>query len=151
MNIRRISVLAAMGGIALSLIGAGVGASFMDSATATTNIKVGTFAISISSSTMGAMVSGKTVTLTCPDILSSQPGTCPLQFTITDTGTIPAMVSVSATSLSSPFSDLLASGPAVPVAAGGHQDYSGGIGWSMLSNANLGQAVSITYTVSATG
>jgi predicted ribosomally synthesized peptide with SipW-like signal peptide len=146
---RKVAVILACLGLGVGLIGVGVRASFTDSAAATANIKVGQFGISISSTTPGAVVNGKTVTLNSSDIQSSAAGSAPLEFTITNSGTMPATVNVSGSSLSAPFSDQLGATSQVTIPAGGHQDYNGGIAWSELGNAQLGQSVSITYTVSA--
>jgi predicted ribosomally synthesized peptide with SipW-like signal peptide len=150
MSTRRIAIFLASGGAALALIGTGVAASFTDSATATANIKVGTFGIAISSTTPTAVISGKTVTLNCPDIATSAAGSCALNFTVTNTGTIPASVTVVATSLSAPFSDMFVNPGAETLGASGFT-YNGGIQWTTLSNANLGQSVTITYTINAVG
>ena len=146
---RKLAVILTCLGLGVGLIGVGVRASFTDSATAQANIKVGTFGISISSSTPNAVVNGKSITLSAPDIQSSAAGSSPLEFTITNTGSMPATVNVGATSLSTPFSDLLGSQSQITIPVGGHHDYNGGISWTELGNQQLGQSVSITYTVSA--
>jgi hypothetical protein len=157
MSIRKVAGLLVAFGLMVGLISSGVGASFTDSATAVANIHVGTFSIAISSTTPNAVVDGvvggnaKTVTLACPTIQSSAAGTCPLEFTITNTGSIPANITVAITSApASPFTDIL--GPVTPfqLAAGAHQDFNGGVSWPTLTNSQLGSSTSITYTITAT-
>jgi predicted ribosomally synthesized peptide with SipW-like signal peptide len=157
MSLRKVAGLLIAFGLMVGLIGSGVGASFTDQASAVANIQVGTFAIQITSSTPGAVVDGtvggytKTVTLTCPTIQSSAAGSCPLQFTITNEGSMPANITVAvSTAPAAPFTDIL--GPVTPfvLAAGGHQDFAAGLQWPALDNSALGMATSITYTITAT-
>ena len=151
--LRTAAVLLAAGGLGFGLVGAGVRASFSDNASVTENIKVGTFSIALSTTTPGAVVSADlhSITFTAPDINSSAAGSAPLAFRVTSTGSIPATVTVTASSLAAPFSDLLGAQAPVTLGQGAFHDYSAGIGWSVLGNANMGQAVSITYTISAVG
>lgn len=154
MNTRRIALFVASATAALALIGTGVAASFTDSATATESISVGTFGISISSTTPTAVVSGKTVTLTCPALQSSAAGSCPLSFTVTGAGTIPAVVTVSdggVTGDLTTFTDLFVNPGAQTLGNGVAYTYSGGLQWPALTNANLGENVSIVYTINAAG
>ncbi len=151
---RKIAAMLVAFGLTLGLLGAGISATFTDSATATTSITVGSFNIDISTTQVGAVtVDGSSVTFTCPDILSSGAGSCALPFTITSTGSIPADLLVTANTPASPFSDLLAAGEKSPnvihLTQGQHHDFAAGLQWGALTNANLGQAVSITYTINA--
>ncbi len=153
MNLKRTILFLATGGAAIGLIGAGVGATFTDSATATENISVGTFGIALSTTTVGAVVvDSHHVTFTCPTILSSAPGSCPLSFTVTSTGSIPATVTVSSVVTGdSSFTNSMVGG-GTPVLLSSPHTYSGGLQWTNpLTNADLGQSASITYTISATG
>jgi hypothetical protein len=151
------AMLLALIGVAVGLIGWGVSATFTDGATASQSIKVGTFGITVSSTTAGAVVvnSGTThtVTLTSPDVLSSAAGTAPLAFKVTSTGTIPANLHVAiTTSPAAPFSSILAAPVAdVVLSSGQSQDYAAGLSWPELFNPQLGQSYSVAYTVSATG
>ena len=155
--LRTAAVLLAAGGLGFGLVGAGVRASFSDSATATENIHVGTFGISVSSATPGAVVVNAggvhTVTYTAADIQSSAAASAPLAFTVTSTGTIPATIHVvKGAAPAAPFSDLMLANPAdVILGNGAHQDYAGGIAWTELFNANQSQSVTVTYTISAVG
>jgi predicted ribosomally synthesized peptide with SipW-like signal peptide len=151
-SIKRAAIALAAGGAALGLITMGVGASFSDSAIATETIHVGTFGITVTSTTPGASVVGNTVTVTLPsDIQSSAPGTAPMVFTVKSTGSIPALVHVvKSSTLTTPFYDLMLSAPAdVTLAQNATANYSGGIGWSELFQANEGQVVTVTYTITA--
>ena len=147
MSVKKVAGLVAGFALVVGLIGGGVSAAFTDSVSAVQNIHVGTLACSISSAS-GTVV-GKTLTYTVvPDIASSAPGSAPFSFTVSNTGTIPAVLQLSETAVAAPFSSMLA----LPVAsvvlpAGGTQVYNGGIQWTELSNANEGKNVSITYTV----
>jgi hypothetical protein len=67
MNLRKITTLVIGAGLMLSLVGAGVGATFTWSGTATQPITIETLALSLNSTTSGATVSGNS--LTCPTIV----------------------------------------------------------------------------------
>jgi hypothetical protein len=158
MSVRKIAGLFAGFALATGLIGAGVGASFTDTATAVANVKVGTFGLSITSTTQGAVVVNTgsagndvhTVTFQCPPIQSSAPGTCPLQLTLTNTGTMPINVAVSWSTVAVPF-QAIPLPPLYGIVVGDHIDISqAGIMWQALTDANLGQSYSVTYTFTAT-
>ncbi len=146
MSVRKISGLAAAFGLAISMIGSGVGAAFTDQVTAAANISVATFGCSISSSS--GTVDGKTLTYNAPEIQSSDPGSAPLSFTVTNTGAVPAALQFSETALPAPFTSILAT-PVTPaiLAPGASVSYDAGIKWPELTNANLGTSLSIAYTV----
>jgi len=155
LSARKFAGILMVSGLVLGLIGSGVGASFSDSTTAKLSISVGTFGIVINSTTPNAVVTptapnGASVTYTCPDIESSAAGNCPLAFTITSTGTMPANITVAATAVAAPFADMLAPVAPYVLAGGGHTDFAGGISWGVLGMTDLGQSVSITYTITAT-
>jgi predicted ribosomally synthesized peptide with SipW-like signal peptide len=150
MRTRKIALMAAVAALALLLVGAGLRAAFTDSATATQNVSVGTFGIELSSDTPGAVVvDDHTITFTADKIMSSAPGQAPFSFTVTSTGSIPVVIGVSATPLSAPFSDLLGPVTDVPLVEGGSTTFDGGIAWTELGNDEIGDAVSITYTITA--
>lgn len=151
---RKIATIVAAGGLGLGLLGAGVGASFTDGATASQNVNVGTFGIQVSSTTPGAVTStdGKTVTMTVPAIQGSAAGAAPLVFTVKDVGTAPATVTVVATKTGdATFTDSLVNPGAVVIAPGATHDYNGGLAWPQLGNADLSQTATVTYAISATG
>ncbi|MFZ0128134.1 MAG: hypothetical protein WB808_13120 [Candidatus Dormiibacterota bacterium] len=163
MNLRRWGVgLSALG--ALALIGAGVGASYSDSGTATETQHVGTFACTLTSTDPNAVISpdGHSVTVTQGPILSSASSSFPYSnFTIHNSGTIPTFVSWNVTTSgtivwepvgrigytagtpsnagnTAPASVLLASGAA--------QTYTNvGFSWATLINADLGTSGSVSY------
>jgi predicted ribosomally synthesized peptide with SipW-like signal peptide len=149
MSLRKIAGLAAAFSLAVGMIGTGVSAAFTDQVSAVQNINVGTFGCSITSA-LGS-VSGKTVTYTAPDIMSSAAGTSPFTFNVASTGTIPVVLHVSQNGVASPFSDMLgAQTPVTLTGVGANHDYAAGLQWTELTNANLNQHVSITYTVQCT-
>jgi hypothetical protein len=146
MSIRKIAGLTAGFALTVGLLGAGVGAAFTDQVSAVQNIHVGTFGCAISS-TSGS-VSGKTLTYNAPDITNSAAGQSPFVFTVTNTGTIPAVAQVIESSLTAPFSNILTWPVAdQPLAVGGHHDYAAGIQWTELWNDQQGQNLMVTYTV----
>lgn len=150
----RLALLLAIAAGSLGLMGWGVTAAFTDSGTATANISVGTFGFQLSSSTSGAVISPDkhTVSLTCPMILSSAAGSCALDFKVTNTGSIPMTVTVATTTApTGDFSDAFVNPGAQVIASGGNYDYTGGIKWGVLTNADLGATQTVTYTISATG
>jgi predicted ribosomally synthesized peptide with SipW-like signal peptide len=71
MRTRKWAAAVAVSALALGLIGAGVAATFTDSATATHRIDVGVLDVTLASDTPGAQVSADGQTLTCPSILVS--------------------------------------------------------------------------------
>jgi hypothetical protein len=89
---RQIAGVLAGVGVGVSLLGAGVYASYTDSATATANVGVGSFGCQVSSP--GGLVSsdGKSVTVNNPGILSSASGNAETTAMVTNTGSIPAVV-----------------------------------------------------------
>jgi hypothetical protein len=96
MSLRKVAGLLVAFGLTVGLIGAGVGATFTASATGNQTINVGTFKITLDSSTPGATVSPDGLTLTCPNIPvlnSAGPGydgtpIVPCNIQIKSTGTI---------------------------------------------------------------
>jgi hypothetical protein len=150
MSLRKFASVLVGLGLVVGLMGAGIGASFTDSATATTSIHVGTFNIDISSTAPGVVtVDGTSVTYTCPDIQSSAAGSCAFPFTITNTGSMAANITVSATTPASPFSDMLGAVTPFSLAGGAHHDFAAGIQWTELGQSNLNQQVQIVYTIGA--
>ncbi len=153
MSLRKVAGLLMAFGLAVGLIGAGVGASFTDSATAVANINVGTFGISIDSTTPNAVVSNANHTVTCPtvSIMSSAAATAPCEFTVTSTGTINPTITITATTPASLGTNAVTSLLAIPTpfVLTTPQSFNGGLSWGVLDNTALGQSSSITYTISA--
>jgi predicted ribosomally synthesized peptide with SipW-like signal peptide len=161
LGLKEAAVMLAAGGLGVGLIGSGVRAAFTDSATATESVSVGTMGITVTSSTPGAVVVNTgnqgthTVTFTCPTINSSAMGSCPLDFKVTNSGTMSETVTVASNggspAFAAPWSDNFTNpGAQVLATAGASYDYTGGIAWSALGNSDLGSAHSVTYTISAT-
>jgi predicted ribosomally synthesized peptide with SipW-like signal peptide len=150
MSLRKIAGLLIAGGLAVGLIGSGVGAQFSDSVTAQQNISVGTFACLITNENGTPIAPGvKSVTFTSPEVLSSVAGTAPFNFTVSNNGSIPQYVQITATptaAIAAPF-HLLGSLADVPVAAGHSHMYSTGLSWDELGNASQHAAFSIVYSV----
>ena len=154
MSLKKVVGLLAGFALAVGLIGAGVGAVFTDSVTAKENINVGTFQCKIVAATPSAAslsADGKSLTYTAPTIMSSAAGSIPFGFTVRNRGTMPMVLTVEMTALAAPFSSILVD-PVAPVTLGTtnpsyQKVYAAGIQWTELGNANIGQAVSITYTV----
>jgi len=162
MSVKKIAVLLAAGGLAVGLIGGGVGAVFQDQVTATENIAVGTFGCGITDATgigtattsFGGLSDGyyHSVSYTAPTITSSAAGNAPFSFTVMNYGSIPDTLTVSAGgpygSLSGKFS-AMAAAPAGPVnlAGGASQVFNAGIQWTVLDGTDLGDSGSVTWTV----
>ncbi len=99
MNLRQIATGLVAAGMTLGLIGAGVAATYTDTATAQENVTyVGSFGCQLDSTTQGAVVSTDhhTVTFQEPDIALSAPpqggNALDLSITLTNTGSIPQNV-----------------------------------------------------------
>lgn len=153
MKTRRFATLLATAGLSLTLIGAGLNATFTDSGSVGQQVTVGTFGIDLSSTTPGAVVSpdGTSITFTAPTILSSAASSAPLSFTVTSTGSIPAVIQISQSALAAPWSSLLVEPVADVTLSGVGQShtYNAGLAWSELFPEHLGTMVSITYTIDA--
>ena len=149
MSLKKLVVLLAAFALGTGLIGAGVGAQFTGQVSAQQNVKVGTFGCRITDHSAGTLSNNdSTLYYDAADITSSAPGTRPLNFTVASTGTIPVVLSIAATPVSAPFVDLLAATAPVTLNTGENHAYSAGIQWlTELTNANLGQSVSIAYVV----
>ena len=150
MSLRKLAGLAA--GLALSagLIGSGVSAAFTSSVSAAQAINVGTFGCQITASSAGTIASGNTsVTYDAPTIISSAASSSPFTFTVTNTGSIPAKLHLTQTVPAAPFTSLLAA-PVNDVILNQNDThtYNAGLSWPELTNDNLGQSVSISYSVS---
>lgn len=150
MRTRKVAMLAALAALALLLAGAGLRAAFTDSATATQNVSVGTFNIDVTAPAPAVVdLAAGTVTLDSGTLLSSAAGSRPFAFTVTSTGSIPVSVTVAASALPAPFSDLLTDVGPVLLAQNESHVFNGGIAWTELGNPNIGQNVSIVYTITA--
>ena len=156
-------------------VGAGVSASWTDSATAAGTFTVGTLHCAVSSTDPSAVVSGNSVTITAPPILSSAAGNYLTSMTVTNTGSITEVVHwTEATSGTLPANRWSPTGP-MGYATGGGSDllstdltlnggashtYANGIGfiWAnaggsgvQLGNADEGMTATVTYTANCGG
>lgn len=147
---RKIATLLVALGLTLGLLGAGISATFTDSATANMSVSVGTFNIDLSSSTPGAVVNGGNVSFTVPSLQSSAAGSAPFVFTVTSTGSIPALIHVTATTPAAPFTDALGPVADFTLTQGQAHVFNAGLAWPELFNGDLGKSAAVTYTVSAT-
>jgi hypothetical protein len=162
MNARKVATTLGVAGLALGLLGAGVGATYTDSATAAQNISVGTFSCRVSATDPHAVVSGNSVTINLPPILSSASSNYLMDVTVTNTGTIPQIVHWSAatggTIAWQPSGRMgYAMGTSgdpmttdLKLVGGASHTYVGAIGfmWAQLTNADFGQSAQVTYTAS---
>ena len=152
MSMRKIAGLAAGFALAVGLIGAGVGAQFTAQVTAKENISVGNFQCMIVAPSSGTIATdGKSVSYTAPEIMSSAAGNAPFSFTVRNTGDMDAVLTVSMSPLGTPFSAMTLS-PAMPFTLTHEtsQTFAGGLQWGALTDANLGQSGTLTYTVTCT-
>jgi len=156
MNIRKTGAALVALGLAFGLVGAGVSATFTDSASVVQGATVGSFGCTVSSTVPGAIVAPDkhSVAFTAPDIQGSGQSSVPFPFTITATGSIGVQVhlTVALTNQGNTFADMLN-----PSLTNGTQDvivgpapashtFAGGLKWGSLDNTYLGTTVSITYT-----
>jgi hypothetical protein len=153
MTLRKAAGLLAVSGLLVGLLGSGVGASFVDSLTATENISVGNFQCIITDSTQGTVSDdNKSVTYTAPAITSSVPGSAPFDFTVKNNGTIPMELSVSVTgptgSLDGSFTAIPATLSETFLDGGETSVVSTGIQWTELGADDLGDSGSMIWTVS---
>lgn len=153
MTLRKAAAFLAAFALTVGLIGAGVGASYSDSATAQQNVSVGTFGIEVASTVPGAVVSPDkhSVTFAAPMIVSSAASGVQFPFTVKSTGSVPVNITISQTLPLAPFTSLLMS-PVTNVLLGQGEthEYLGGLQWPMLVNADLAKVTGITYTAAAT-
>lgn len=149
MSLRKSAGLLMAFGLMVGLISGGVGAIFTDQVTAEENISVGTFECLIVEPSDGTIAGdGKSVSYTAPTIMSSAPGSAPFSFTVQNTGSIDALLHVTASPVGAPFSSIDAPYADVHVAASATHTYNVGLEWGELTNDNLGDSGTITYTVS---
>ena len=158
---RKFAGLVVTAGIALALIGAGVNASYTDSGSATDHVTVGTFGCALSSTDPNMVISngGHTATLNWPAINSSAAGSAYSNLTVTNTGSMAAIVhwteATSGTITWQPTGrmgytigstgNLLSTD--LNLAAGANHSYSSlGFQWATLTNADLGASASVSYT-----
>lgn len=148
MSLRKLAGLLAAVGLVAGMIGSGIGAQFTGQVSAQENLQVGTFGCKITDHSAGDLsLDGSSLYYDAGTITSSASGSKPLNFTVVSTGTIPVVLSIAATLLPSPFTDLLSPTGSVTLATGGSQIYTAGISWPELNNTNLGQSASIAYVV----
>lgn len=153
MKLRKIAALFVAAGLAFGLVGAGIGATFNDTATGIGVIRIGTFGVEISGGVQSD--NNHTVTFTCPLVVSSDAGRCEHDFTIHNVGTIPAHVVITLTAttngadgLSAGWGGIMAS--PTTIAAGAGSTFVGGLYWPVLTNDDLGDVVTFSYHVVAT-
>jgi hypothetical protein len=151
MRYSKAAILLATAGMSLGLIGAGLSAAFTDEGTVVQDVSIGTFGIQLSTESAGCVVNvdAHSITCTAPEISSSAPGSAPVSFTVTSTGEIPVVVNVTQSSLALPWSSLLAPPAPVTLVQGASTTYNAGLAWGELGKDELGDAVSVTYTVDA--
>lgn len=151
MRATKFAMLLATAGISLTLVGAGLSAVFTDSGTVTQDVAIGTFGIALTTTSAGCVVNdAHSITCAAPEIKSSAAANAPIAFTVTATGEIPVVVNVTHSPLSAPWSSLLEAPASVTLAPGAANTYNAGLAWNELGSTELGDAVSVTYTVSAT-
>jgi hypothetical protein len=152
---RKIAAFLVTIGLALGLMGAGISATFSDGATAQMTVRVGSFNIDVSSAqgvvacSPGPAPAVCTVTYDAGTILSSAAGSMPFNFTVTSTGTIPAVIHVTATTPEAPFTDMLGGVADFTLNQGESHVFNAGLSWPELFNPQLGMTASITYTIAA--
>lgn len=151
---RKLAGVIASLAVGISLLGTGVFATFSADGSAAESVAVGTFGITVTSTTAGAVAvnSGAThtVTLNAGTLMKSDAGSVPLAFSVNSTGSIPANIHVAVSSPAAPFTSLL--DPPADVVLNGvgqHQDYAGGLQWPALGNSDLGKSASVVYTITA--
>ena len=152
---RKIAALLATAGLALSMVGVGLSATFSDSGVVSQSVSVGTFAIELDSTASNAVVSTdkKSITFAAPAITHSGASSAPMPFTVKNVGSIGLAVTISAdlTGASPRFSAVALNGAENFIAPGASLDFVGGLSWTELTNDDLGRAVTVTYTISAQG
>jgi len=150
--LRKIAALLVALGLTLGLLGAGISASFSDTATANQAVSVGSFGCAISSTVAGATVSNANHTVTFPPLAltSSVAGTSAMPFTVKSTGTIPVKVHVTQTTPPAPFTSTLPAPADVNLALNETHVYAGGLSWTELGNSSISAAFTMTYTATCT-
>jgi hypothetical protein len=150
MSLRKVVALLAGFALAAGLLGSGIGAQFTDQVTAQEHINVGTFSCQISDATNGAVIAPdhKSVSYTAPTIMSSAPDSAPFSFTVKNDGAIADVLTVATSpAISSPWSIIGAPFAPVALSTGDIHTYDTGIAWTELSNTNLAQSGTVTWTV----
>jgi hypothetical protein len=147
-SLRKTAGLLAAFGLMVGLIGGGIGAVFTDQVTADEQISVGTFECLIVEPSDGIIAGdGKSVSYTAPTIMSSAPGSAPFSFTVAATGSIPAVLQVSTSPVSAPFSIIGAPFADQVVAYPGTYTYNTGVQWAELTSDNEGATGTVTWTI----
>jgi hypothetical protein len=156
MNLRKTAGLLAVSGLLVGLLGSGVGATFVDSLTATENINVGSFSCWISDATDDATFGNydgaghpHSVTYQAPTIVSSAPGSAPFNFTVTNSGDMAMNLDVSANVTWTTDTAFTAIAPYDQVINPDESwEYEAGLEWPELWNGDLGDTASVTYSIS---
>ena len=157
---RKLASLLFAGALTLGILGSGVGASYLDSATAALNINAGTFSCQVSSTDPHAVVTGNSVTVNLPDILSSASSNYLFDVSVKNTGSMTQVVHWSAATAGSitwqpagrmGYAMGTSGDPmtaALTLAPGATHTYAGAIGymWAELTNADFGKSAQVTYT-----
>lgn len=156
MTLRKTAGLLALSGLLVGLLGSGVGATFVDSLTATENINVGNFSCYISDATDGASFGDydgagnpHSVTYNAPPIVSSAAGSAPFHFTVANSGDMAMNLNVTATvtwTTDTPFTNIPAYDQQLN--PGEEWEFEAGLEWPALSNGDLGDSASVTYAIS---
>lgn len=154
MTLRKTAGLLVAFGLLVGLMQSGVAAQFADQVTASQSISVGTFSCGITSATPGAVLGNvdglgyaHSVTYTSSPIMSSAPGSAPFFFVVKNTGSIPDVLTVSTSIVSSPFGIIGAPFAPQHLNGGASFTYNTGVQWGELTNANLGQSGTVTWNV----
>jgi hypothetical protein len=148
MSLRKIAVLLAAGGLAVGLIGGGVGAQFTDSVKAIQNINVGTFSCVISDGGGGTISADQHSVTYDPYTIMSSTGSELLHFTVQNTGSIPDTLTVTSPAVTNPpFSIVGDPFAAVNLAPSATHLYNTGVQWTNLDNSWLGHSYPLTWTV----
>jgi hypothetical protein len=154
MSLRKIAGLLITGGLAVGLIGSGVGAQFTDGVKADGNITIGNFACAITAATpLTATLlpaAGPYKSVTYPVVVTSSTGTAPLTFTVQNTGDIDATLTVTPPTVGSGWSVLGSFAP-LTLAHGASTTISTGVSWSDLGNDSLNYTGTVEWTVSCNG
>ena len=155
MSLRKVASVLVGLGLVIGLMGAGVGASFTDQATAAASITVGTLHITVTSTASGCVTTGNSVACTLPAINASAAGSAAFPFTVNNTGTIDAHITITSAIVAAPvggtaFTDALAPVTGFALAHGASAPFAGGLSWAELVSGNEAQTITITYTIVAT-
>ena len=157
---RKVATVLASLGLGVALVGVGVRASYTAGASAIDNANVGQFGCTVSSTDPNAVVNGNSVTITNPPLTSSASGNLLTSISVQNTGTMPAVVhwteATGGTIAWQPAGRMgYASGTSgdplstdLTLQPNASHTYTNGVGfmWAELTNADIGQTATVTYT-----